>query len=166
MAARPANRPWISDPEACDLVWCRLFSGFGEWFPVSPLDLRPARTAVPYKPGLYEWGAMAPGVCSSAIVAFYLGKAGTLKAQTNKDRGSGGGRQRGQGSETLRTRFNKYAVAGRLLGPSQEEGEKMAMFRELQRRGFSLWYRWARAGAVTGGTSEDKGKGAIVYRTR
>ena len=50
-------------------------------------------------------------------------------------------KQRGRHRETLRTRFNKYAVSGRLLGPSQEEGDKMAIFRELQLRGFSLWYR-------------------------
>ena len=73
-------------------------------------------------------GAMAP--CSRAVTAFYLGKAGTLKPSL------------GRHKETLRTRFNKYAVAGRLLGPAQEKGEKMAMFRELQGRGFSLWYRW------------------------
>ena len=73
-------------------------------------------------------GAMAPG--GRAVTAFYLGKAGTLKPSL------------GRHKETLRTRFNKYAVAGRLLGPAQEKGEKMAMFRELQGRGFSLWYRW------------------------
>ena len=38
-------------------------------------------------------------------------------------------------------RFNKYAVAGRLLGPYHEDGDKMAMFKELQLRGFTLFYR-------------------------
>ncbi len=102
--------------------------------------------AVPYQPGLYEWGAVAPG--SSSVIAFYLGKAGTLKPSTPGGRklpaSLAGGKPRAPHKETLRTRFNKYAVAGRLLGPSQEEGEKMAMFAELQLRGFSLWYRWAR----------------------
>ena len=36
----------------------------------------------------------------------------------------------------------RYAVSGRPLGPRHEDGEKMAMFNELQLRGFTLWYRW------------------------
>lgn len=79
---------------------------------------------------------MAPG--SRDVLAFYLGKAGTLKPGL------------GRHKETLRTRFNKYAVAGRLLGPAQEKGEKMAMFRELQGRGFSLWYRYRGSGVAAG----------------
>ena len=56
----------------------RLFSGFGDWIHITPEDLRRARSSVPYEPGLYEWGAIAPGG-SGTIIAFYLGKAGTLK---------------------------------------------------------------------------------------
>lgn len=36
--------------------------------------LRDVRSEIPYLPGLYEWGTMAPG--SHNIIAFYLGKAG------------------------------------------------------------------------------------------
>ncbi len=51
----------------------------------------------------------------------------------------GGGRSR----ETLRTRFSRYAASTRpLVGPVAER-RKMALFAELQRRGFSLHYRWA-----------------------
>jgi hypothetical protein len=81
---------------------------------------------------------LAPG--SSSILAFYLGKAGSLKKQGHEGRG----RRKGNSEESLRTRFNKYAVAGRLLGPSQEDNEKLSVFKELQKRGFSLWYRYGR----------------------
>ena len=50
---------------------------------------------------------------------------------------SGGGGSR----ETLRTRFNKYAVEGRPVGPIAER-EKHGLFKELQARGFGLYYRW------------------------
>ena len=61
---------------------------------------------------------------------------GTLKPPTRLARARG----KGPGQETLRTRFNKYAVAGRLVGPAAE-ADKMALFREFQIRGFRMVYR-------------------------
>ncbi|GAX84224.1 hypothetical protein CEUSTIGMA_g11647.t1 [Chlamydomonas eustigma] len=122
----------------------RLFRGFGVWHHVCSDKLRNVRMAIPFKPGLYEWGALAPGVfhpgsSSHLILAFYLGKAGSHRGSATPFLGS---RRKSTGRETLRSRFNKYAVSGKLLGPSHEKGEKMAMFCELQRRGFSMWYRF------------------------
>lgn len=59
-------------------------------------------------------------------------------------------RRRKSGKESLRSRFNKYAVAGRPLGPEREP-DKMALFVELQRRGFGLMYRFVGSGEGEGG---------------
>ncbi|KXZ46624.1 hypothetical protein GPECTOR_42g835 [Gonium pectorale] len=78
-----------------------VFEGFTAWLPVRPDQRTLAAARPPCKSGIYEWAARAPG--ESQIVSFYLGKAG------------------GAGSkETLRSRFNKYAAASRLmLGPKE-----------------------------------------------
>ena len=60
-------------------------------------------------------------------------------------------RRRKSGKESLRSRFNKYAVAGRPLGPEREP-DKMALFVELQRRGFGLMYRFVWSGEGEGGS--------------
>jgi hypothetical protein len=58
------------------------------------------------------------------------------------------GRQVGT-KETLRSRFCKYTPAkgGKWLGPSEEikkeeEKEKYLFFKEFQKRGFAMCYRW------------------------
>lgn len=96
-----------------------IFAGFGEWRLIKTSDVgeRP-----PMVPGNYEWGTQVPGG-GSPIVAFYYGKAG------------------GNSKETLRTRFNKYVTTTRYMVGPVREAKKMALFEELQRRGFSIWYR-------------------------
>ena len=64
---------WLLPP-LCSFRPCRLFSGFGAWMSVDSRHLRAARANIPFQPGLYEWGAVAPG--GITVTAFYLGKAG------------------------------------------------------------------------------------------
>ena len=48
----------------------------------------------------------------------------------------------GTSQQNLRTRFNKYVVSTRpLIGPTRENRKKMPLWVDLQRRGFSVWYR-------------------------
>ena len=74
---------------------------------------------------------MAPR--GQAVLAFYLGTTGTLEDSLQRDK------------PTLRKRFNKYVGGfkkGQLIGPRQEKcKEKLDFFEELQRKGFSLWFR-------------------------
>lgn len=105
------------------------YKHFSPWMEVSTGNLRSIRRSIPFQPGLYEWGCSAPG--DNRIVAFYLGKAGTLKPV--KKRGSGG-------VETIRSRFSHYS-RGRVIGPVNEPF-KEAVFADLQKRGFKLWFRF------------------------
>eukprot|EP00967_Tisochrysis_lutea_P157972 scaffold321910_cov18-Tisochrysis_lutea.AAC.1 len=77
-------------------------------------------------PGLYEWGARPPG--ANKIWAFYLGQSGGAHFQ----------------QENLRTRFYKYTNSSLpWLGPLTETCcIKASIYRELQRKGFTLFYRW------------------------
>ncbi|WIA33372.1 hypothetical protein OEZ86_006509 [Tetradesmus obliquus] len=187
--------------------------------PVSlqPGALKRLKTAIPAKPGLYEWGVTLPagttaadlaaaaaavaagggaaavradpasgsnssnaassgvrtrsgagglaqarlGVEYGPVICFYLGKAGTLSGTRRLQRlraavaGTGPSQRTGTSTaaaaaaavgsapgETLRTRFNKYALtkAGR-LGPVREP-HKDALFAQLQAAGGQLCFRW------------------------
>ncbi|WIA13224.1 hypothetical protein OEZ85_006816 [Tetradesmus obliquus] len=189
--------------------------------PVSlqPGALKRLKTAIPAKPGLYEWGVRlpagttaahlaaaaaavaagggaaavrgvaAPGSSSSnaassgvrtrsgagglaqgqprveygPVICFYLGKAGTLSSARRlrqlRSAMAGAAATAGTGTataaaaatgpgETLRTRFNKYALtkAGR-LGPVREP-HKDALFAQLQAAGGQLCFRWCVAVAA------------------
>lgn len=106
------------------------FKHFSQWHCVGPNNLRSVRSLIPFSPGIYEWGCSAP--CDDRIVAFYLGKAGTLKQGQGK---------RKTGTETIRTLFSHYARGGRFIGPESEDA-KYRVFVDLQQRGYRIWFRF------------------------
>ena len=107
------------------------FKLFSPWILVATHNLRSVRSLIPFSPGVYEWGCSAPGDDKNRIFSFYLGKAGTLKQGKRK-----------MGAETIRTRFSHYTRGGNgFIGP-EAEAAKYSVFVDLQRRGFSIWFRW------------------------
>ncbi|GIL58552.1 hypothetical protein Vafri_13493 [Volvox africanus] len=121
-----------------------LFAGFSSWALVRPLKAVLDAARPPTRPGIYEWGARAPG--DTRVLAFYLGKAG-------------GGRSR----ETLRSRFNKYASTTRvLLGPQESLAMADKAVRPSTRRELQAAVTKAARAAVSGTSSSDAAGGAAM----
>ncbi|GLI61192.1 hypothetical protein VaNZ11_003426 [Volvox africanus] len=121
-----------------------LFAGFSPWARVRPLKAVLDAVRPPARPGIYEWGARAPG--DTRVLAFYLGKAG-------------GGRSR----ETLRSRFNKYASTTRvLLGPQESLAVADKAVRPPTRRELQSVATKAARTAASGTSSSDAAGGAAM----
>ncbi|GIL81635.1 hypothetical protein Vretimale_1286 [Volvox reticuliferus] len=124
-----------------------LFAGFSSWALVQPVKAVLDGARPPARPGIYEWGARAPG--DTRVLAFYLGKAG-------------GGRSR----ETLRSRFNKYASTSRvLMGPHESLAVADKAVRPPTRRELQAAAK-KEAGAVASGTSSRDAAGGASMEGR
>lgn len=114
-------------------------------------------------PGQSRWAdLLAEGYCTQGMAgplpaqsdphAHHLPFAGKLAEQANEEAGSNGDaagqpaprRSSPRFQANLRSRFKAYGAGSQAWVGPRREADKAAMFQELQRRGFTLWYRCVR----------------------